>query len=264
MDDASIPDRIDRGFANGSLLHTFPHHTLTHYPLIGNDHAPLLYRSGPELIRQKRFFSFESLWTLENSCEETIRTFWRNGRSIDCIDSLEENLSVCANGLRCWSRDFFGNNRRIIEHISTERRNIQALPPSAENCARQRFLKQKLEKHGSRRKCIGIRDLELIGLNMGTKTQDSVINQQFIAARKIELRCLKMVTVLGRGSKACVESVVSNNINSSLESPVTNCEIHKAVKELRALKAPGNDGFPGLFFQRYWHIIGDSVIMAVK
>ncbi|GJS98847.1 reverse transcriptase [Tanacetum coccineum] len=66
---------------------------------------------------------------------------------------------------------------------------------------------------------------------------------------------------------ACVESVVSNNINSSLESPVTNCEIHKAVKELGALgalKAPGKDGFPGPFFQRYWHIVGDSVIMAVK
>ncbi|GJU27805.1 hypothetical protein Tco_1166426 [Tanacetum coccineum] len=78
---------------------------------------------------------------------------------------------------------------------------------------------------------------------------------------------------MGRGSKgtrdfsnilACVESVVSNNINYSLESPVTNCEIHKAVKELGALKAPGNDGFPGLFFQRCWHIVGDSVIMAVK
>ncbi|GJS43338.1 retrotransposon protein, putative, unclassified [Tanacetum coccineum] len=38
---------------------------------------------------------------------------------------------------------------------------------------------------------------------------------------------------------ACVESVVSNNTNFSLESPVTNYEIHKAVKELGALKAPG-------------------------
>ncbi|GJT23768.1 retrotransposon protein, putative, unclassified [Tanacetum coccineum] len=37
---------------------------------------------------------------------------------------------------------------------------------------------------------------------------------------------------------ACVESVVSNNTNFSLESPVTNYEIHKAVKELGALKAP--------------------------
>ena len=51
---------------------------------------------------------------------------------------------------------------------------------------------------------------------------------------------------------------------SSLESPVTSSEILKAVKELGALKAPGKDGFPGLFFQRYWHIVGDSVIMVVK
>nr|GEY31098.1 reverse transcriptase [Tanacetum cinerariifolium] len=139
-DDASIRECINRGFANGSLFHTFPHHTLTYYPLIGSDHAPLLYRSYPEPKRQKRFFRFESMWTLENSCEEIIHTFWRT----------------------------------------------------------------------------------------------------------------------------CVESVVSNNINSSLESPVTNYEIHKAVKELGALKAPGKDGFPGLFFQRDWHIVGDSVIMAVK
>nr|GEW01138.1 reverse transcriptase domain-containing protein [Tanacetum cinerariifolium] len=36
--------------------------------------------------------------------------------------------------------------RKMIEHISMELINIQALPPTTENCARQRFLKQKLEE----------------------------------------------------------------------------------------------------------------------
>ncbi|GJU13353.1 reverse transcriptase [Tanacetum coccineum] len=251
-DDASIRERIDRGFANGSLLHIFPHHTLTHYPLIGSDHAPLLYRSCPEPKRQKRFFRFESMWTLENSCEEIIRTFWRNERCTDHIDSLEENLSICANGL--------------------------PLPPIAENCTRQHFLKQNLEETWLKEEMYwhqrsrvnwlkyGDQNLRFFHLSIihrsqrnritmlknghGEWVEDPNVLNQLIRNHfeDVYRSCSSSGTRDFSDILACVESVVSNNINYSLESPVTNCEIHKAVKELGALKALGKDSFPGLFF----------------
>ncbi|GKC07636.1 reverse transcriptase [Tanacetum coccineum] len=41
-------------------------------------------------------------------------------------------------------------------------------------------------------------------------------------------------------------------------------EITRAIKQLGAYKAPDEDGFPGLFFHKYWHIVGTSVCNAVR
>lgn len=39
-----------------------------------------------------------------------------------------------------------------------------------------------------------------------------------------------------------IEVFVFENMYSSLEAPITDSEIHKAVKKLAGLKAPGDDG----------------------
>lgn len=39
----------------------------------------------------------------------------------------------------------------------------------------------------------------------------------------------------------------------------TNDEIWKAVKSVAPPKARGKDGFPALFYKRYWHIVGPQI-----
>ncbi|KAK3211793.1 hypothetical protein Dsin_016499 [Dipteronia sinensis] len=39
-------------------------------------------------------------------------------------------------------------------------------------------------------------------------------------------------------------------------------DIRKAVFDMNPLKAPGKDGLPALFFQKFWGTIGESVITA--
>lgn len=41
-------------------------------------------------------------------------------------------------------------------------------------------------------------------------------------------------------------------------------EVRKAVFQMGPLKAPGSDGFPGLFYQKYWEVVGDDVFNTVK
>ncbi|GKA26373.1 hypothetical protein Tco_0712482 [Tanacetum coccineum] len=49
-----------------------------------------------------------------------------------------------------------------------------------------------------------------------------------------------------------------------LEAPLLQVDIDKVVKNLGPHKAPGEDGFPGLLFQKYWHIVGDAVSKSIK
>lgn len=49
-----------------------------------------------------------------------------------------------------------------------------------------------------------------------------------------------------------------------LNRAVSEVEILVAVNEMGALKAPGPDGFPPLFFQRFWPLVGSKVVVAVQ
>lgn len=56
-----------------------------------------------------------------------------------------------------------------------------------------------------------------------------------------------------------VEKQITRSMNDKLLQPFTKEDIWLAVKSMAPLKAPGPDGFSAVFFQRYWHIVGDEV-----
>nr|GFA02209.1 RNA-directed DNA polymerase, eukaryota, reverse transcriptase zinc-binding domain protein [Tanacetum cinerariifolium] len=57
---------------------------------------------------------------------------------------------------------------------------------------------------------------------------------------------------------------ISLEQNDNLEREVSNEEIKWAVWECRIDKAPGLDGFTFGFYRRYWDIIGNDVVDAIK
>ena len=48
---------------------------------------------------------------------------------------------------------------------------------------------------------------------------------------------------------------VATEMNSRLVSEFTAAEVTQALKQMAPLKAPGPDGLPPVFYQRYWHLI---------
>ena len=60
-----------------------------------------------------------------------------------------------------------------------------------------------------------------------------------------------------------VEGVVTPNMNEALLRPFSNEEIHHALFQMSPSKAPGPDGMTTLFFQKYWHIVGGDVTLAI-
>ena len=61
---------------------------------------------------------------------------------------------------------------------------------------------------------------------------------------------------------SCVKPKVSQSMNEHLSRPFTGEEIRKALANIPPTKSPGPDGMPGLFFQKYWDIVGEEITEA--
>nr|GEV85020.1 reverse transcriptase [Tanacetum cinerariifolium] len=120
IDGANVRERIDQALGNDSLLEAFPYQSLTHLPLISSDHSPLLYQTCSQPKKKRKKFKFESMWTLANSCEDTIRDSWSTSSLNNEIESLRQNLASCAAALDSWRLGHFGNNKKIIGEITNE------------------------------------------------------------------------------------------------------------------------------------------------
>ncbi len=62
---------------------------------------------------------------------------------------------------------------------------------------------------------------------------------------------------------SAVEKVVSEETNQRLLQPFTPEEVRAALVQMPPSKAPGSDGMPSFFHQKYWHIVGTSVTSVV-
>ncbi|KAA3453657.1 reverse transcriptase [Gossypium australe] len=52
---------------------------------------------------------------------------------------------------------------------------------------------------------------------------------------------------------------ITNEHNNMLMAAFREEEVAEAIKSIAPLKASGKDGFPALFYQKYWHIVGEEV-----
>lgn len=65
---------------------------------------------------------------------------------------------------------------------------------------------------------------------------------------------------------AVLESLIPSvrpEMDQHLSLPCTHLEVTRALSQMGPLKSPRPDGFPALFFQRYWHLLGSNISCCV-
>lgn len=60
-----------------------------------------------------------------------------------------------------------------------------------------------------------------------------------------------------------VQPKVTNAMNAYLTKKFQAEEVHRALKQMYPLKAPGPDSMPPLFFQRFWSMVGNTVTKTI-
>ena len=60
-----------------------------------------------------------------------------------------------------------------------------------------------------------------------------------------------------------VPSIITEEQNAMLAAEFVRAEIDEALQQMEPLKAPGLDGLPPLFYQKFWNTIGDDVSTAI-
>lgn len=60
-----------------------------------------------------------------------------------------------------------------------------------------------------------------------------------------------------------INAKVTSEMNSKLSTVYTREEIFQPLNQMHPSKASSLDGFPALFYQQYWHVIGEQTINRV-
>ena len=60
-----------------------------------------------------------------------------------------------------------------------------------------------------------------------------------------------------------VQSKVTDDMQEFLSSEFTAEEVKVVLFQMGPTKAPGPDGMNALFYQKFWHVVGNNVVLAV-
>ncbi|KAK9019112.1 hypothetical protein V6N11_034151 [Hibiscus sabdariffa] len=252
VDDDAILERIDKIFYNIEWSNRFCKAVGVCDPVIESDHCPLICHLE-EVIKE--------VWNRDNRLPKEVRF---------CTKIRRTRVK-----LKKWSRAKYGGKRNMVDKLCKEIAQLQQDLLTTESADRIKTLQKELDVGWEREEQYWHQRARLNWLKLGDR------NSKFFHATTIQNRRRNAIMKIRLHSGAWIEgeeviaehlqnhfgrlfskdstvdfSVVENiipivitaDMNQSLCKDVDDLEIKEAVFSLGPLKAPGPDGFPGVFF----------------
>ncbi|GMJ13202.1 hypothetical protein like AT1G43760 [Hibiscus trionum] len=281
----NVRERLDRAVANTGWWDLFQSYSVSHLSHTISDHCPILVdtvgQAMPRTMARVEVFRFDANWVLEEEAAQIVKNCWENSSA-----NVPEKLHELGSALMSWSRDHKKqstaqkrsmmrrlnelNNQDPDEETLAELTEIKlGLNLEAdkeeffwEQCSRSNWLLHEdqntsfFHNHASYRK----RKNSIKGLfdtNGEWVTDDSALLNVATAYFKDLFQTslpLEATNILEK-----VTPKVTSDMNQTLMKPFTAEEIWMAVKCMSPKKASGLDGFPALFYQKFWGIISADI-----
>ncbi|CAM8967066.1 unnamed protein product [Rhodiola kirilowii] len=285
--------RLDRAVADKQWMSLFPNAVVSHYQLLASDHQLLLLDTeGSYLKRRQKLFRFEAMWMDHPDFGKVMTEFWRDG-SVASLDWLQK-LKECRKVLRDWNRCKFGNVQERINELKRELDVIKCAERNETVKKEEERISEELDSWLAREETMWQQRSRVLWLNQGDR------NTKFFHARashrkkrnwihslkdgqginqsdeKVKRRIVadyfqgifSSNTEAGRGGGEdlleLISPVISEDMNRALLGDISEEEIRSSVFAQGPLKAPGLDGFPGIFYQKNWSRIKHYVSGYVR
>ncbi|KAL6226651.1 hypothetical protein ACLB2K_000612 [Fragaria x ananassa] len=284
-----LQERLDRALTNETWILHWPESSLTHLARIGSDHNPLLFSTQAARSKGKPTFHFDVNWAEDGEATQIVKDCWILNPSLSGLSNWVTNLKSCRSSFIRWSKKKFPKcNKDLIRDCLLELDDLQA-NQAISSTERQQELESSVSTLWIREERYWHQKSRVKWLKSG----DS--NTRFFhlstIQRRLRNRILKIQNeqgqwVCGEGlirkefesqfkaifssggyrvwgmALSGVTPLVSREMNEELLVDITMDEVSEAVHQMGALKAPGPDGFPGLFYHKYWEIVRDLVCLT--
>ena len=290
-----VLERLDRCLCNWEWLNIFPNARVSVLDWWCSDHRPLLI-DCPSLdtdnkcgkVNRKTRFHFEEAWCDDENCKVMISNIWKNKLNGGCVQQLKNRLKKCGNQFDKWNK----KKRKELNSKVRESKNKLAYLSSLNDPMVWREIKdeeQVLNSLTEKNEIFWRQRSRALWLKWGDKNTKYFHHKASVRRRKNEILGLKDEAGIWQDEEAivtdiinryfqnlfkssCPDSVVIEAVTNCLNTKVTNsmnnilmydfCEndICEAVKEMNPTKAPGEDGLPALFYQKFWETIKNDIV----
>lgn len=283
--------RIDRAFCTAEWDLMLPNVYLQALSSRVSDHCPLLIVGKDASRRRYTGFRFEAFWPKLAGYNEVVANNW--GRELQIINPflrLHTKLQRTSKALRRWAKGLIGNNKVLlcaakqligILDVVQDYRSLNELEMQFKRDLKAKFLGltavEKLRaKQASR--LISIRadeaNAKLFFLQAKGRQRKNHIHMLETESGTHYLQLEKEKGFFDHFSQHFGQpGHRDNTINwhelgmvrhdlAHLEDPFSEEEVRAVIQELASDKAPGPDGYIGIFFKQSWDIIRDDIMKA--
>uniref|UniRef100_A0A2N9GNK1 RNase H type-1 domain-containing protein n=1 Tax=Fagus sylvatica TaxID=28930 RepID=A0A2N9GNK1_FAGSY len=279
--------RLDWAVANTKWLARYPRARVEHLDVIKSDHKCLWIVCEPPGSRsqRRRPFRFEEMWMSDSGCERTIMEAWSCDKPGTEMFQVSHKLRECKYKLGTWSRECFGNIGKQIAETKLELKQAETLAIQGANVENLQNLRKKLNSLFKKEEKMWRQRSRSLWLANGDKNTKYFHSRATQRRRRNHIHSLRdnmgtlHETNEGMASlpinyyenlfttsqpeqiddvMAKVSRVVTEEMNKALIYEFTTPKVELAIKQMAPTKAPGPDGMPPVFYQKYWHVVGSD------
>jgi len=281
--------RLDRSLCNAAWRTRFQEGAVRHLPHSHSDHCPLLISpTGFGGLHPKpKPFRFQAAWLEHCKFEEFLHQKWQPQQP------LVSSLAALTKELCCWNREVFGN---LFRRKRKTWARLEGIQRCLSNGGPLHLL--KLEMRLRTELNTVLQEIETLWFQKSrvAAIRDGDRNTKYFHISTIIRRRANRIEALQQEDGHWISSaeeikhlvvdyfatlftepLASPRIDlpsglfprlpettlTELSKPYSSTEILRALRSMAPFKAPGPDGFPALFFRRYWNLVGPSTCELV-
>uniref|UniRef100_A0A803QLL0 CCHC-type domain-containing protein n=1 Tax=Cannabis sativa TaxID=3483 RepID=A0A803QLL0_CANSA len=294
----ALKERLDWCFVNRVWKDNLLNPILTHLDYFGSDHRVLsvdisFSQQHNPVIRKKSRFRFEKIWLKDEECADIISNCWFSTDLNDPTAGLVASLQQCASRLQEWHFRKYGKMKKDISHAQKRVNRLNSAATTSGNHSQEvqsaeKILEELLaneEQYWQQRSRVewlqsGDRNTKFFHSKASARQSNNRIKELWDADGNVTTSkegishiVADYFTRLFTASEedhwalshvlSTIPTTISVQQNEFLLHDFTASDVLAALNSMGSDKSPGLDGMSAMFYQNYWHIVGDSVTKVI-